>query len=98
MPSSLPPEVQSLAEAGQQLLAAPAPAELTSGGIGGGLLSWLPWVVVVLAALFGSSYCGKDKGSATLAGGLRAGIGARRGGTRSAGSGTGRVRAEFHQA
>lgn len=65
MPSSLPPEVQSLAEAGQQLLAAPAPAELTSGGIGGGLLSWLPWVVVVLAALFGLGYCGKDKGSAT---------------------------------
>ena len=65
MPASLPAEVQSLAEAGQQLLAAPAPSELTSGGIGGSLLSWLPWVVVVLAALFGLSYCGKDKGSAT---------------------------------
>ncbi|MEZ5607504.1 MAG: YidB family protein [Burkholderiaceae bacterium] len=62
MPSNLPPEVQSLAEAGQQLIAAPSPAELTSGGIGGSLLSWLPWVVVVLAALFGLSYCGKDKG------------------------------------
>ena len=64
MPSSLPPEVLSLAEAGQQLMAAAPAGELTTGGIGGSLLSWLPWVVVVLAALFGLSYCGKDKGGA----------------------------------
>ena len=65
MPTSLPPEALSLAEAGQPLMAAVPAGELTSGGIGGSLLSWLPWVVVVLAALFGLSYCGKDKGVGT---------------------------------
>lgn len=65
LPSGLPAEVQSLAAAGEQLIAA-APA-VTAGAAGGsgGLLNWLPWVVVVLAALFGLSYCGKDKSPAS---------------------------------
>lgn len=64
LPGSLPPEVQALAAAGEQLIAAPA-AAAASGGGSGGLLNWLPWVVVVLAALFGLSYCGKDKSPAS---------------------------------
>ena len=63
LPGSLPPEVQALAAAGEQLIAAPA-AAAASGGGSGGLLNWLPWVVVVLAALFGLSYCGKEKAPA----------------------------------
>ena len=63
IPSSLPPEVASLAAAGQGLLAA-APAGATAGAGaagGGGAMKWLPWVVVALAAVFGLSYCGKNR-------------------------------------
>ena len=63
LPGSLPPEVQALAAAGEQLIAAPA-AAAASGGGSGGLLNWLPWVVAALAALFGLSYCGKEKAPA----------------------------------
>ena len=63
LPNSLPAEVQALAAAGDQLIAAPTAATASAGG-SGGLLNWLPWVVVVLAALFGLSYCCKDKAPA----------------------------------
>lgn len=54
MPASLPDEVQSLAEVGQTLLAAPLPAS------GGGSGKWLwPAVGAVAVALLGLSYCSK---------------------------------------
>lgn len=59
--STLPPEVQSLAQAGEQLLAAPAPAAQPAAG-GGALTRWLPWLIVALAVVFGLSYLGKNKG------------------------------------
>lgn len=65
LPGGLPAEAQALASAGEQLMAA-APAIAAGGARSpGGLLNWLPWVVVVLAALFGLSYCGKEKAPAT---------------------------------
>lgn len=61
LPSSLPPEVASFAAAGQSLLAAPAAATVAAPAAGGGVMKWLPWVVVAAAALFGLSYCNKDR-------------------------------------
>ncbi|RRD57722.1 DUF937 domain-containing protein [Comamonadaceae bacterium OH2545_COT-014] len=65
MPSALPPEVSSMAATGQALLAAPAAASSAQAAAGGGMMKWLPWVVVAAAALFGLSYCGKNKGATT---------------------------------
>ena len=61
IPSSLPPEITSLAAAGQSLLAAPAAASAAAASAGNGLVKWLPWVIVAAAALFGLSYCGKNR-------------------------------------
>ena len=49
-PSSLPPEILSLAAAGQALLAAPGDDENAARN-GGGLGKWLPWVIVALALI-----------------------------------------------
>jgi len=63
IPSSLPPEVTSLAAAGQALLATPAAASVAAAQpSGGGMMKWLPWIIVVIAALLGLNYC--SKGSA----------------------------------
>lgn len=60
--STLPAEVLSLAQAGEQLLAAPAvTAPATSGG--GALTRWLPWLIVALAVVFGLTFLGRNKGS-----------------------------------
>lgn len=62
IPTSYPPEVASLAAAGQSLLgAAPAGATASTAAASGGMMKWLPWLVVALAALFGLSYCGKNR-------------------------------------
>ncbi|QTD46125.1 YidB family protein [Ottowia testudinis] len=61
VPAALPPEVTSLAAAGQSLLAAPSMAAAAAPAAGGGMMKWLPWVVVAAAALIGLSYCGKPK-------------------------------------
>lgn len=61
IPSSLPAEVTTLAAAGQSLLAAPPPSSAVAPAAGGGLMKWLPWAIVALAALFGVSYCGKNR-------------------------------------
>ncbi len=61
IPSSLPAEVTTLAAAGQSLLAAPPPSCAVAPAAGGGLMKWLPWAIVALAALFGVSYCGKNR-------------------------------------
>ena len=62
IPTSLPPEIASLAAAGQGLLAAPASAAAAgTAAANGGAMKWLPWVVVALAAVFGLSYCGKNR-------------------------------------
>lgn len=66
MPARLPPEVMSLAAAGQSLLAAPAAAETAAAG--GGAMKWLPWVAVALAALIALSYCTRKGGDAPAAG------------------------------
>lgn len=59
--NTLPPEVVELAQAGETLLAAPVrPRQATVAS--GGLMRWLPWVVVALAVVFGLSYLGRDKG------------------------------------
>ena len=61
IPSSLPPEIASLAAAGQVQLAAPV-VPAASGATGaGGAMKWLPWIIVAVAALFGLSYCAKDR-------------------------------------
>lgn len=63
IPTTYPPEVVSMAAAGQSLLGA-APAGVTTGATaagGGGMTKWLPWLVVALAAIFGLSYCGKNR-------------------------------------
>ena len=60
IPSTLPPEVVSLAAAGQNLLAAPAVTSASSAEGGAGWLKWLPWVIVVIAALLGLNYCSKS--------------------------------------
>lgn len=67
IPSSLPPEVLSLAAAGQGLLnAAPvAAASQTAASTGGGFTKWLPWIIVALAALFGLSYFTKERAPET---------------------------------
>lgn len=52
MPAQLPAPVLALAEAGRPLLAAPVAAE----SAGGGVLKWLPWVVVAAAAGLGGWY------------------------------------------
>jgi uncharacterized protein YidB (DUF937 family) len=54
-PSSLPPEIASLAAAGQTLLLAPASTGETATATGG-VVKWLPWMVVAAAALIGLSY------------------------------------------
>ena len=59
VPATVPPEVASLAAAGQSLLAAPSTAVAAAPAAGGGMMKWLPWVVVAAAALIGLSYCGK---------------------------------------
>ena len=61
LPANLPPEVASFAAAGQSLLAAPAAATVAAPAAGGGVMKWLPWVVVAAAVLFGLSYCGKSR-------------------------------------
>jgi outer membrane protein OmpA-like peptidoglycan-associated protein/uncharacterized protein YidB (DUF937 family) len=58
--AALPPEVKSLAEAGEQLLAAPAVAAPVASS-GGGLSRWLPWLIVALAVVFGLFYLGQGK-------------------------------------
>lgn len=52
VPSHYPPEVLSLAEAGQQLLAAPIVEVPTSGGV----MKWLPWLVLIAAIVAGVAY------------------------------------------
>ncbi|MFT3778097.1 MAG: YidB family protein [Ottowia sp.] len=64
IPSSLPPEITSLAAAGQGLLAAPA-AGSVEGAAAGGIGKWLPWIIVAVAALVGLSYCGKNRTAGT---------------------------------
>ncbi|MBK6614283.1 YidB family protein [Ottowia sp.] len=61
IPSGLPAQVTSLAAAGQSLLAAPPPSSAVAPAAGGGLMKWLPWAIVALAALFGVSYWGKNR-------------------------------------
>ncbi|MDR1969632.1 MAG: YidB family protein [Burkholderiaceae bacterium] len=62
-PSALPAEIASLAATGQGLLSA-IPAA-SAAGAAGGLLKWLPWVIVAAAALVGLSYCGKERSAST---------------------------------
>lgn len=60
IPSSLPPEVTSLAAAGQALLAAPVATTAAAAASGSaGIMKWLPWIVVAAAALLGLNYCSK---------------------------------------
>lgn len=60
IPSSLPPEIASLAAAGQALLATPAATGVAAApSAGGGMMKWLPWIIVVIAALLGLNYCSK---------------------------------------
>ncbi len=62
IPAALPPEIATMAAAGHSLLAAPAStATAEAAATGGGMMKWLPWVVVALAAVFGLSYCGKNR-------------------------------------
>ncbi len=63
IPSTLPPEVLSLAAAGQSLLtAAPVAASVAAApSSSGGFAKWLPWIIVALAALFGLSYFTKQR-------------------------------------
>ena len=61
IPAALPPEVGALVATGQSLLAAPAAVAAAAPAAGGGMMKWLPWAVVALAALFGLSYCGKNR-------------------------------------
>lgn len=61
LPSSLPAEIAQFAAQGRQLLDAPAPVADAASAAGGGLVKWLPWVVVALAALFALSYFGNGK-------------------------------------
>lgn len=65
LPTSLPPEVAAFASAGQGLLAAPATAAAVAPvASGGGLMKWLPWVIVLAALLIGLSYCSKSRAPA----------------------------------
>lgn len=64
IPSSLSPEVQSLAAVGQGLLDA-APVASAAPVTSGGFAKWLPWIIVALAALFGLSYFAMDRGAET---------------------------------
>ncbi len=66
MPARLPPEVMALAATGQSLLATPAAAETAAAS--GGMMKWLPWVAVALAALIGVSYCTKKGGDTPASG------------------------------
>lgn len=65
MPSHYPPEVLSLAEAGQQLLAAPIVEVPASGGF----MKWLPWLVLIAAIAAGVAYwnANRDTASAPVA-------------------------------
>lgn len=60
--STLPPDVLELAQAGEQLLAAPAAVAPAAGG-GGALTRWLPWLIVALAVVFGLTFLGRNRGS-----------------------------------
>jgi outer membrane protein OmpA-like peptidoglycan-associated protein/uncharacterized protein YidB (DUF937 family) len=59
MPSGVPAEIASLAQAGQALLAAPA-VDTAASATGGGVMKWLPWLVVAAAAAIGVTYCSKS--------------------------------------
>ena len=63
IPSSLPPEILSMANTGHNLLSATpvAAAAAPAAGGGGGFAKWLPWIIVALAAVFGVSYLMKEK-------------------------------------
>ncbi len=62
IPAALPAEVSSFAAAGKSLLAAPAAAAVAApAAASGGAMKWLPWLVVAAAALFGLSYCNKNR-------------------------------------
>ena len=61
IPSSLPPEVASLSGAGQSLLSAPAIDSVTSTSSGGGMMKWLPWIIVAAAVAIGFSYFSKSR-------------------------------------
>lgn len=63
IPSSLPPEILSMANTGHSLLSATpvAAAAAPAAGGGGGFAKWLPWIIVALAAVFGVSYLMKEK-------------------------------------
>jgi outer membrane protein OmpA-like peptidoglycan-associated protein len=66
IPSALPADVAGFAAAGQALLSAPAAAAVGEGATaGGGMGKWLPWVIVAAAALFGLSYCAKNRSADT---------------------------------
>jgi uncharacterized protein YidB (DUF937 family)/outer membrane protein OmpA-like peptidoglycan-associated protein len=62
IPAALPAEISSFAAAGQSLLAAPAAAAAAApAAASGGSMKWLPWLIVAAAALFGLSYCNKNR-------------------------------------
>lgn len=62
IPASLPAEVTALAASGESLLSAPDTSGASETGAEPlGIMKWLPWVIVALAALFGLSYCGKNR-------------------------------------
>lgn len=62
IPSSLPPEVASMAAAGESLMAAPVVEQVAPSG---GFMKWLPWIVVAVAVLLGLGYCAKQKTAET---------------------------------
>lgn len=63
MPSGLPPEVASLSGAGQSLLTAPIVDTTVSTSSGsGGVMKWLPWIIVAAAAVLGFSYWNQHRG------------------------------------
>jgi uncharacterized protein YidB (DUF937 family) len=63
IPSSLPPEITALVAAGQSLLSSPAQDDAGDGASArGGIGKWLPWIIVIAAALlFALSYFGKSR-------------------------------------
>lgn len=62
--ASLPPEIATLAQAGEQLLATPVTSVQARTVASAGLVKWAPWIIVALAVVFGLSYLGqRTKGS-----------------------------------